>query len=142
MAGISDYRPVGVPDGVVELRVHGVSGTPPEALIKQTPTLVAGTAIAGFYRHDPGDTPLNATSPGVREGYAWGGLTSGTRITSALRLLLLPFSLVNVAGWMAPGVRIGDDPAPTHPPLGEEGGPPPMARRVAWHALTSRLLAA
>ncbi|MCR6713265.1 MAG: hypothetical protein NVV57_11480 [Demequina sp.] len=142
MAGISDYRPVGVPDGVVELRVHGVSGTPPEALIKQTPTLVAGTAIAGFYRHDPGDRPLNAESPGVREGYAWGGLTSGTRITSALRLLLLPFSLVNVAGWMAPGVRIGDDPAPTHPPLGEEGGPPPMARRVAWHALTSRLLAA
>lgn len=142
MVGISDYRPTGVPDGAVELRIHGVSGTPPEALIKQAPTLVAGTPVAGFYRHDPTDVPLNSSSPGVREGYAWGGLTSGTRITSALRLLLLPFSLVNVAGWMVPGVRVGDDPAPTHPPLGEEGGPPPMARRVAWHALTARLLAA
>jgi hypothetical protein len=118
-----------------------VSGTPPEALIKQTPTLVAGTAVAGFYRHDPQDVPFTAASPGVREGYAWGGLTSGTRITSALRLLLLPFSLVNVAGWMVPGVR-ADDGAPTHPPLGEHGVSASMARRVAWHMLVTRLLAA
>ena len=135
MVGISDYRPVDVPTGTVELRVHGVSGTPPEALIKQTSVLVAGTATAGFYRNAPMGEPLSARAKGVREGYAWGGLTSGTRITSALRLLLLPFSFVNVAGWMVPGVRDADG-APTHPK-----DPQALSGRVAGHALASRLLA-
>jgi len=44
-----------LPDGsrgnVVELRVHGVSGTPPEELLdRQLVRQVAGDKIAGFYR--------------------------------------------------------------------------------------------
>ena len=34
-----------------------------------------------------------------RESYSWGGLTSG-KASRALWLLLLPFALANLAGWM------------------------------------------
>jgi hypothetical protein len=135
MVGISDYRPIRIPNGAVELRVHGVSGTPPEALLKTPAVLVAGTPTAGFHRQYPSSEPMTAESPGVREGYAWGGLTSGSRITSALRLLLLPFSLVNVAGWMLPGATAADG-APTRPSDTDAA-----SARAAIHALVSRLLA-
>jgi hypothetical protein len=135
MVGISDYGPVVVPKGAIELRIHGVSGTPADALLKAPPVLIAGTTTAGFYRTSPSSQPMTAESPGVREAYAWGGLTAGTRITSALRLLLLPFSLVNVAGWMLPGVT-DEDGAPTRPKM-----TPGVGRRAAAHALVSRLLA-
>ena len=37
--------------GTVELRLHGVGGTPPEELLGDlAPQLVAGDRIAGFYR--------------------------------------------------------------------------------------------
>lgn len=93
---------------VVELRVHGVSGTPAEELL-DTPHAkqVAGDNKAGFYRprfdadHSSGlsrdDEPLR---PHL-EGYAWGGLTSGAP-TRALWLLLLPFTLTNVAPRLRP----------------------------------------
>ncbi len=136
MVGNSDYGPVRVPDGTIELRVHGVSGTPPESLLKATPILIAGTPIAGFHRHQPTTEPMTQTSPGVREAYAWGGLTSGSRFASALRLLLLPFSLVNVAGWMVPGVTDPTDDGPTRPSDVDAA-----ARRAAAHALLTRLLA-
>lgn len=92
-------RPTGLveppPDlsGVTELRVHGVGGTTPQALLGDlAPQQVAGDKVAGFFR-----------STDVRgrhvEAYSWGGLTSrsGTRV---LWLLLLPFLLANLAGWM------------------------------------------
>ena len=136
MTGISDYGPVRVPDGTIELRVHGVSGTPPESLLKATPILIAGTPIAGFHRHQPTTETMTETSPGVREAYAWGGLTSGSRFASALRLLLLPFSLVNVAGWMLPGETDPTDDGPTRPADIHAAAP-----RAAAHALVTRLLA-
>jgi hypothetical protein len=38
-------------DGVTELRVHGVGGTPPEALLNEEhPVRVSGDRHAGFYR--------------------------------------------------------------------------------------------
>ena len=38
-------------DGVTELRVHGVGGTPPDAILGDlAPEQVSGDAIAGFYR--------------------------------------------------------------------------------------------
>ncbi|WP_327104568.1 hypothetical protein [Nonomuraea glycinis] len=93
--------------GVTELRVHGVSGTPPGPMLDHPyPRLVAGDGTTGFYRRWwPAGRPRGqgADVPGVRhrEAYAWGGLTSGGR-TNALWLLLLPFSMANLAYFMLP----------------------------------------
>nr|MDT0662277.1 hypothetical protein [Micromonospora sp. DSM 115978] len=79
--------------GITELRLHGVGGTSPEDLLGDAaPLPVSGDRIAGFYR--TADLPDRHV-----EAYSWGGLTSrsGTRV---LWLLLFPFALANVAGWM------------------------------------------
>ncbi len=98
---------------VVEVRVHGVSGTPPQDLLdRPNVVLLDGDARAGFYRSaNPDDISDRFMSrPGASiadfegpylEGYAWGGLTSGSAWRS-LWLLLLPFSLLNVAPRMRP----------------------------------------
>jgi hypothetical protein len=96
---------------VVELRVHGVSGTPPEELLdRPLVTRVAGDAVAGFYRprlhaERTDSYPAGMPDPQVPgpqlEGYVWGGLTSGAP-SRALWLLLLPFTLSNVAPRMRP----------------------------------------
>ncbi|MFG1705751.1 hypothetical protein ACFLIM_21390 [Nonomuraea sp. M3C6] len=93
--------------GVTELRVHGVSGTPPQGILNHPhPRLVAGDGTTGFYRRwwaDGEPAGEHADVPGARhrEAYAWGGLTSGGR-TIALWLLLLPFSLANLSYFMLP----------------------------------------
>jgi hypothetical protein len=87
--------------GFTELRVHGVSGTPPESMLEHPhPERVAGDGEAGFYhRRYPDGTDPPGADP--LEAYSWGGLTSGSPLR-ALWLLLLPFTLVNVAHWMQP----------------------------------------
>ncbi|MGS0687413.1 hypothetical protein ACVBEQ_20045 [Nakamurella sp. GG22] len=120
-----------LPDGsrgnVVELRVHGVSGTPPEELLdRQLVRQVAGDKTAGFYRprlreewrdrptNDPGsdsepyDVSDDTLPPPLLEGYSWGGLTSGSP-SRALWLILLPFTLINVAPRMRPIPGSGPD---------------------------------
>jgi hypothetical protein len=85
--------------GVTELRVHGVGGATPQALLGDlAPQQVAGDRVAGFYRTaDRADRHV--------EAYSWGGLTSRSGVR-ALWVLLLPFALANLAGWMAPrGMR-------------------------------------
>jgi len=88
----------------VELRVHGVSGTPPEdmldhPLVKQ----VGGDTDGRFFRPvDAAGTEVRATDGHVIEGYHWGPLTSGTW-RQALWLALVPFGLVNAAYFMLPG---------------------------------------
>ena len=116
---------------VVELRVHGVSGTPPQDLLdRPLVTQVAGDGIAGFYRPRLASERTDAV-PGrdgpPLEGYSWGGLTSGSP-GRALWLVLLPFTLINVA----PRLRPGD------PPGGPTRG---SARLVWWLWYLSRLLA-
>ena len=75
-----------------ELRIHGIGGSTPERLLRdRDPVLVGGDEIAGFYRHR--DRSM------YREAYAWGGLTARANVR-AFWILLLPFALVNVAGWM------------------------------------------
>lgn len=95
-------------DGITELRVHGVGGTPPDALLNDlAPEQVAGDNIAGFYRTADYFSPPGTVSRHV-EGYSWGGLTS----RSAWRvfwLLLLPFLLGNLAGWMCSARTKGTD---------------------------------
>ncbi|MBE1593794.1 hypothetical protein ACFPOI_24270 [Nonomuraea angiospora] len=88
--------------GVTELRVHGVSGTPPEGMLNHPhPWIVAGDGTTGFYRRWWTDGPPDGEHADVpdsrhREAYAWGGLTSGGK-TIALWLLLLLFALANLS---------------------------------------------
>jgi hypothetical protein len=94
-------RPDSPAADAVELRIHGVSGTPPgELLDRPLVRQVAGNPTAGFYRPrlevERTDDPPDGGRGAWLEGYSWGGLTSGAP-SRALWLLLLPFVLVNVA---------------------------------------------
>ena len=116
----------------VELRVHGVSGTPPEDLLdRPIVDQRAGDAIAGFYsprlaseRRDAAPNVFVDARPDAPEmvGYSWGGLTSGSP-SRALWLLLLPFTLANVA------------------PRARPAGAARDSRRVAWVWYSTRVLA-
>lgn len=87
----------------VELRVHGVSGTPPESImltgfVRQ----VAGDARGRFFR--PADSLGNEQQQvdgRILEAYHWGRFTSGTW-TQALWLLIIPFGVVNAAAFTLP----------------------------------------
>jgi hypothetical protein len=91
--------------GVTEVRVHGVGGTPPEAILGDlAPEQVSGDAIAGFYRSSDhrasaGDRQACLDADRHVEVYSWGGLTSRSKVR-VLWLVLLPFLLGNLAGWM------------------------------------------
>jgi hypothetical protein len=95
-----ESAPVGA---VIELRVHGVSGTPPEAILADPWVVrVAGDELAGFYRRGQATSSPARSGAVVPEAFSWGNLTSGAS-ARALWLLLLPFTLVNVSYWMRPG---------------------------------------
>ncbi len=96
-----------------ELRVHGVGNTPLEEILDDPhPVQVAGDNMAGFYRRsdagsdvaDPDSQPVTdegaLTDLGDLEAYDWGGFNTGGG-WKAFWPLLLPFTLVNVSGWMA-----------------------------------------
>ena len=91
--------------GVTELRVHGVGGSPPDAVLgDMAPEQASGDAIAGFYRtsdHRASDGDRTARLDVDRhvEVYSWGGLTSRSKVR-VLWLALLPFLFGNLAGWM------------------------------------------
>jgi hypothetical protein len=97
---------------VVELRVHGVSGTPAEDMLDCPTEFLkkeAGDKYAAFYRCRPCDCDgdgHDGDGPSVKEAYSWGGLTSGSA-TRALWLLFLPFILINLAHWMLPPSETG-----------------------------------
>lgn len=88
----------------VELRVHGVSGTPPEALLAHPHVKqVAGDAYSRFFRPVGGDNqPLYADDGHIVEGYHWGQFTSGSW-RAGLWLVLVPFGMINAAQFMLPG---------------------------------------
>src|SRR5688572_27728390 len=80
---------------VIELRVHGVSGTPPEAMLEDPfPRQVAGDDVGRFFRRGE---PIRVEGFPDRdvEAYHWGRFTSGSP-TRALWLLLLPFAVVTL----------------------------------------------
>lgn len=105
-------------DGLVEIRIHGVGGSTPQALLNDpNPERVAGDATTGFYRtkdglHRTTSGPRRAEDPEERhtEAYSWGGLTSGSG-WRVLWLPLLPFMLANMAGWALRPAR-GGIPSP------------------------------
>jgi len=92
-------------EGVTELRVHGVGGTPPDAILGDlAPEQTSGDQIAGFYRSgdhraSPVDQAAGRDVDRHVECYSWGGLTSRSKVR-VLWLALLPFLLGNLAGWM------------------------------------------
>jgi hypothetical protein len=89
--------------GWTELRVHGVSGTPPASMLQHPHVVrVAGDVNAGFYRRCYESEIVSADSSAERaEAYSWGGLTAGAG-QRALWLLLTPFMLVNIAFFALP----------------------------------------
>jgi hypothetical protein len=94
-------------DGVTELRVHGVGGSPPDAILGDlAPEQVSGDAIAGFYRSSDHRAGVEDRDTGRDvdrhvEVFSWGGLTSRSKIR-VLWLALLPFLFANLGGWMCP----------------------------------------
>jgi hypothetical protein len=89
----------------IDLLIHGVSGTRPEAMLDvQDVVRVAGNRLSGFYRRNPEILHVqDAASRRPIEAFSWGGFTSGAA-SRALWLLLLPFGLVSAASWMHPAV--------------------------------------
>ncbi len=102
----------------VELRVHGVHGTSPAAMLGVADGdvgQVAGDDLTGIYRAKKGVAlpyrDLEHAEVSV-EAYSWGALTSGVQgflgwVRRALWLFLLPFALVNLAYWARIGLAQG-----------------------------------
>jgi len=99
-AGISEEVGKGEPPAQ-ELRVHGVGGAHGARMLgfeSPTEVVVAGEGVAGT------SVLARRQDPSV-ESYDWGDLTSSSG-TRALWIVLLPFTLLNIAGWMhAPAHR-------------------------------------
>ncbi|MCI3275431.1 lipase family protein [Streptomyces cylindrosporus] len=105
-------RPAESLDGsgtALELLVHGVGGTTPEAMLDDPRTVrVTGDETAAVFRRcedvDAESRPQDYQDKPVQEAYVWCNLTSGNS-ARALWLLLLPFMVVNLAHWMRPTTR-------------------------------------
>ncbi|GAA0903022.1 hypothetical protein [Virgisporangium aurantiacum] len=92
----------------IELRIHGVSNTPPEKMLSDSDREIPmirlhfGDEQTGFYRRasEPDGAPV------LTEAYSWGQLTSGQQakkdVLRAGWALLFPFALANVALWAGP----------------------------------------
>ncbi|MFP5331302.1 MAG: hypothetical protein ACLGHX_02905 [Acidimicrobiia bacterium] len=79
----------------VELRIHGVSGTPPTHML-------GGPVVADpRFADDPPVVHRPADGDGSLLSFRWASRTSGTA-SSAMWLLLVPYMLVNLAGWALP----------------------------------------
>ncbi|MDJ1137100.1 hypothetical protein [Streptomyces iconiensis] len=95
----------------LELIVHGVVGTEPREMlgdpgVEQT----QGDTTAGLYRRsgdvDAESRPEAYAGRPVPEAYSWSNLVTGSR-TRVLWLILLPFTLINLAHWTRPATRRG-----------------------------------
>lgn len=87
------------PREVREVRVHGVGGSHGPKMLgydSANDVIVVGEGVGGT-------SILARQTDRSVESYDWGDLTSGSG-TRAFWVLLLPFTLVNIAGWMHPPV--------------------------------------
>ncbi|MEZ0067461.1 hypothetical protein ABIA32_003474 [Streptacidiphilus sp. MAP12-20] len=97
----------------LELLVHGIGGTTPEAMLDD-PHLkqMTGDSMSGTYRRWPDQDAeqrvADYSGQAVLEAYSWAKLTSGAA-SRALWLLLLPFMFANLAHWMRPPGRDAGD---------------------------------
>ena len=84
-----------------ELRLHGMSGTPPRELLYTEPvTYDRSNSNTKVWETDRDDLPESEFRV---KAFHWGSLTSGSKIT-AFWILLSPFVFANVAGWMVDDV--------------------------------------
>lgn len=99
--GASGTRAPARVGGVAELRIHGVGGSPGPRLLGYED--LDETEIVDREPIDDGGSIVvrrrKDDRRGLVEGFDWGYLNSG-RPLQALWVFLLPFSLVNAAGWM------------------------------------------
>lgn len=95
----------------IELRVHGVSGTPPRNMLYTDPRPVGALGnpcgdpspdyVQVFQRSiEPADADVDIRA------FHWGGVTSKS-LWSVFWILLTPFMLANVAGWVSSQVSRG-----------------------------------
>jgi hypothetical protein len=103
--------PAPPPEHWVELRIHGVSGTPPEVMLESAHVQqIAGDSWGRFFRPQDGVgrevqwVPEGMPEGRILEGYHWGKYTSGSWV-KGLWLILVPFGLVNAAAFMCPRPR-------------------------------------
>lgn len=91
----------------VELRIHGVSGTPPELMLGvRNVVQIAGDLRGRFYR--PSDSlgqEMRLNRNHLVEGYHWGQFTAGSW-RQGLWLLLIPFGFLNASVFMLPDPRL------------------------------------
>lgn len=122
----------------VELRVHGVSGTPPQDMLRSAHVVqVAGDELSAFYR--PADS-LGRELPAdghVLEAYHWGKFTSGSW-QQGLWLVLLPFGMVNAAQFMLP--RPGPAPSAELFADPDAATAPRVRSATRWHAVAGGML--
>src|SRR5687768_16562378 len=87
----------------VELRVHGVSGTPPDYMLSSAHTSqVAGDDRSRCFRPtDAYGREERAPDGHLLEAFHWGRWTSGSWM-QGLWLLLVPFGILNSAQYMLP----------------------------------------
>ena len=91
-------------DRPVELRVHGVGGaTPTEVLGVDSANLADSKSpndgTTGFYVPTEDSDRFLQGPDRQLESYSWGGLTRASA-SRAIWLILAPFALTNLAGWM------------------------------------------
>jgi hypothetical protein len=79
----------------IELRIHGASGTPADQMI-------GGPVEADArFPEEPSTVLLPVGGDGTLLAYRWASQTSGSA-ASAMWLLLVPYMLINLAGWALP----------------------------------------
>lgn len=120
-------------DEFVELRIHGVSGTPPASMLGlEAQPVDPAPDTCGRENTDEKVKVQTYRQPRIEpdlRGYSWGTFTSG-RPSTALWILLLPYVFANLAGWVA--VPLDGNPASAG-----NGGDRPAS--VRWNTLLVRL---
>jgi hypothetical protein len=84
------------PTSVIQLRIHGVGGATPDGLLG----LPAGSEVVRVAGDESAAVFARPQEPHI-EGYVWSKLTRSAW-AQALWIILLPFTLFNVANWMYP----------------------------------------